>query len=110
MNGAAFHAFISLQNPSVHIARRFSKKDLDRLFLKDQWIMRKKFYWNTALILPILFTRWLKKLGLLKMSDVEMTNPVIDKVLYAVLSLERMIFKKLSFMPGLSLYCVAQKK
>jgi len=110
INVAAFDVLTTLQNASVQVARRFSRKDIDCLFERDQWVIHEKFYWNTLLMLPSLLIRGLKKIGFIKMGDVEMTTPFLNKSLYVLLLLERTIFKKLPFMPGLSLYCIVQKR
>ena len=97
---------------AVHARERYVPRKFARKIEEAGFSVKKLSYYNSFLF-PVVFTvRKLDNIFFPKRkpkSDVKETNPIINSILYSILSLEATIIKRSGFPIGVSFICVGKK-
>ena len=114
INVAAMPQLAGRHDIRDHGGRRFLKSELSRLLTDNGFTIETLRYWNTILVPPIWFVRFIQNnFGLREIgtgpSEIELPNEFLNKFLVALLSFEEKLALKTIFPFGCSLFAVAQK-
>lgn len=103
----AFNFLFSSHDKALGHIRRYSKKDLNNLFLNFKKI--KLTYWNFFIFPFISIIRILKKNSKPKVDKININSSFIDSLLYYLLKIENFLVKYISLPYGLSLFMIYKK-
>jgi SAM-dependent methyltransferase len=113
LNIPCFNFLTSTHDEAIYTARRYREKEIILKLHNAGFVIERIICWNTILF-PIitvirLIKKWLRFSAAVKKSDIRPVMPILNAVLYAILSLETfwLSFANLPF--GLSILCIAKK-
>jgi ubiquinone/menaquinone biosynthesis C-methylase UbiE len=93
--------------------RRYEKSQFRRRLINSGFNIERFSYWNFTLFIPIFIFRRLQRIVSSKNnkyeSELKKSNPVINKMLKIVLSIENRILNKINFPIGVSLFAICKK-
>lgn len=109
----AFNLLYSLHDKAADTKRRYTKDYLKEKLIKCGFVIRRVTYANT-LLFPFelfwrIFAKFFKNNNSTLNSDLNKTNKFLNKLFLYVLTLEKMILKKIDLPFGLSIICIAEK-
>lgn len=97
-----------------HHYRRYSRKQLSRIFADAGFTVDRSSYWNAVLFFPVAMIRIAKRLfsrnGEKKSDQFYKVNPFINNTLIKMLKFENGIVEKIDMLFGVSLFCVGSKR
>jgi SAM-dependent methyltransferase len=99
-----------------HHYRRYTQKQLEKLFIKPEGNILKNSFFNTLLFFPIYLFRKMQSLVKRKQevtsaSDFDLvTSPMLNGIFKLIFSLERKLLRYFSFPVGVSLLLIWRKK
>jgi SAM-dependent methyltransferase len=108
----AFRALWSKHDEDNKHCRRYTKRELQNIFAKNDFSILKASYWNIILFFPTLFYRLLMRSFLKRYSgdQLKKSNYVLNHLLSKLLSIENFFLKiGLSYPIGISVFVVAKK-
>ncbi len=106
----AFMFMWGLQDEVAHHFRRYSKKELKQLVLRNGFKVERITYFNFFMFLPIAIVRILQKVVPPKRSsDFDINNTFINIILTKLFVLEAKLLKYINFPFGVSLIVVIKK-
>jgi SAM-dependent methyltransferase len=112
--GPAFMALWSEQDNLSNHFRRYHRNELRLILKKTEFKIHRLSFWNTILFIPILTIRFLFKLikteTNMTYNQLQVPNPLINRVLKKLLIIENMILMKTNLPIGVSLFAICQKK
>lgn len=92
--------------------RRYTKKAVMSIIKLNKFEIDKISYWNISLFIPVLLVRWFQKIIInknQKVGDLKVLNPLINKALIFLFSIENLLLNVISYPFGVSVYCIAKK-
>lgn len=107
LNVPAYQWLYSSHDVAVHTGRRFTRGGINGLLRAAGFDVLESSYWNTALFPAICAVRLLRRWVPPGSSDVKAGSPLINKVLGALLSLERVCMALFGLPFGVSIFVVA---
>lgn len=106
---SAFKCLKSGHDKAVHGRTRFSLEELASKIRKAGFLVEKQNYFNFFLF-PIVFCfRKLNPFSKSNSSDINVTNPILNKLLLSALRFEILLSKRVCFPFGVSIFFVARK-
>lgn len=107
----AFMFMWGLQDEVAHHFRRYSKRELINLMLRNGFEVERITYFNSFMFIPIAMIRLFQKIiPPRRSSDFEINNRFINVILSKVFSLEARLLKYINFPFGVSLLVIIKKK
>lgn len=94
----------------VSTRNRYTKKELKNKILEAGFKIKKLTYANFFLFPFAYIKRLFEEEDNTPVSDIKKTNPLINSLLYKILSHEAKLLKVINLPWGLSIICIAQKK
>ena len=111
LNLPAYQWLYSSHDVHVHTARRFTKREVERMLQNAGFEIVYTTYWNSLLFPAIALTRLWRKRRPLPASDLDGTTGTLAAAIFAlVLALERALLRIAPLPFGLSILCVARKR
>ncbi|MFH0773111.1 MAG: class I SAM-dependent methyltransferase [bacterium] len=107
----AFDWLWSKWDEILHHKRRYTKKQLENIFIKEDFEIKKITYIYSFLIIPSLIIRKIK--GLCQQSyssDFQINNPIVNSLLLFLSKLEQKWINRYDMPFGTSVLCIAQKR
>ena len=93
--------------------RRYEKSQFRSRLIDSGFNIERSSYWNFTLFIPILIFRRLQRVLSSKnnnyKSELKKSNPIINKLLKIILSIENHILIKINFPIGVSLFAICKK-
>lgn len=108
INVPAYQWLYSSHDVAVHTERRFTRGAINALLREAGFEVVASSYWNTLLFPPICAVRLLRRWVPPGTSDVKAGNPLVNRILTAMLALERTGMKCFSLPFGVSIFVVAR--
>lgn len=107
----AFSWLWSRWDEVLHHRRRYNKRMLEKVLIKEGFEVVKISYLYSFLIFPAFIIRSIKKLipGKSYSSDFKLTFPIVNKLMVLACDLERMLMMRASIPFGTSLVVLARK-
>lgn len=93
--------------------RRYTKKELRTKIENENFEIIKASYWNFFLFIPVYLFRKISSLfnkNKSGESDIQIGNPIINKLLLQLIILENKLLKYINFPFGVSAFCIAKKR
>lgn len=92
--------------------RRYTKNELEAKLAAQNLVIVKSGYWNFSLFIPVYLFRKLSSNLKNKSteSDITIGNPIINKLLLSVVSVENALLRVFPFPFGVSTFCIAEKR
>lgn len=113
INCAALEIFRSQHDEVVHTKKRFSKKELENVFEKNNFIVLKSSYRVFFLSFPILLVKMTKRIFKSKtnppISDQWMPPEPINNLLFKIQHAENKLIKRFNLFFGSSVFLIAKK-
>ena len=107
----AFMFMWGLQDEVAHHFRRYSKKELIDLALRNGFKIERISYFNFFMFFPILFVRLIQKLVPPKRSsDFDINNRVVNYILTKLFVFESFLLRYINFPFGVSLLVVLKRQ
>ena len=107
INVPAYQWLYSSHDVAVHTGRRFTRGGINGLLRDAGFQVLESSYWNTALFPAICAVRLLRRWAPPGTSDVKAGSPLVNKVLGALLALERACMALFPLPFGVSIFVVA---
>jgi SAM-dependent methyltransferase len=108
INVPAYQWLYSSHDVAVQTGRRFTRGQINGLLSEAGFDVIKSSYWNTALFPAICAVRLLRRWVPPGTSDVKEGNPTINRLLGALLAMERACMRCCSLPFGVSVFVVAR--
>lgn len=108
LNAAALNYLFSAQDYAWHIKKRYNKKELTDLLIKNNFSIQKATYRIFLLFPFVLISKYINKNN--TESDTDKTNLFFNSVFTPVMYFEFLISKYFDLPVGSSIFVVAQKK
>ena len=93
--------------------RRYEKSQFHKRLINSGFNIERSSYWNFTLFIPIFIFRRFQRIVSSRnneyKSELKKSNPIINKLLKIVLSIENHILNKINFPIGVSLFAVCKK-
>lgn len=93
--------------------RRYTKKELRTKIENENFEIIKASYWNFFLFIPVYLFRKISSLfnkNKTGESDIQIGNPIINKLLLQLIIFENKLLKYINFPFGVSTFCIAKKR
>ena len=110
INVPAYQWLYSSHDVAVQTGRRFTRGQINELLREAGFDVIESSYWNTALFPAICAVRLLRRWVPPGASDVKAGNPIINRLLGALLALERACMRCCSLPFGVSVFVVARRR
>lgn len=110
INVPAYQWLYSSHDVAVQTGRRFTRGQINGLLREAGFDVIKSSYWNTALFPAICAVRLLRRWVQPGTSDVKEGNPIINRLLGALLATERACMRCCSLPFGVSVFVVARSR
>jgi SAM-dependent methyltransferase len=92
--------------------RRYTKNELSTKIQNENLEIIKSSYWNFFLFVPVFIFRKIASLfnkNKSGESDIQIGNPIINKLLLQLIIFENKLLKRVNFPFGVSTFCIAKK-
>ena len=110
INVPAYELLRSTHDTAIHTKRRYTRKQIVSRIEEAGFRVTKATYWNTFLFPPMLLIRALRRWRNRETeSDLRPAPPAINRLLYGLLLLERVLIRWVSLPFGLSVLCRAER-
>ncbi len=110
INVPACQWLYSSHDVAVQTGRRFTRGQINGLLREAGFELIESSYWNTALFPAICGVRLLRRWVPPGTSDVKAGNPIINRLLGALLAMERACMRCCSLPFGVSVFVVARRR
>lgn len=111
INVPAYEWMWSTHDDAVHTGRRFTRPELARLLEDAGFEVVQLTHWNTLLFPLIAVTRFLRRHGTARASDIHDARPGLTHgALAAIFAVERRLMRLFPLPFGLSIFAVAKKR
>jgi len=110
VNVPAFEFLRSTHDAAIHTQRRYTRKQIVSRVEEAGLRVTKATYWNTLLFPPVVLVRTLRRWrGRETESDLRPVPPMVNRLLYRLILLERTLIRWASLPFGLSVLCRAER-
>ncbi|MCX6732106.1 MAG: class I SAM-dependent methyltransferase [Candidatus Roizmanbacteria bacterium] len=107
----AFHWLWSKWDEILHHKRRYTKRDLEKVLVKEGFVVQRNTYIHSFLIIPVFIVRKLKELQhKTYSSDFQINSIFTNRILHFISKLEQMWVNRYDMPLGTSVLCIAQKR
>jgi SAM-dependent methyltransferase len=111
VNVPAYNWLRSRHDAAIHTGQRFTRPQLQHLLENNGFEVRRITYWNTLLFPPALVVRLLRQHSTAETSDLEGAREgALNRVLGAVLAVERALLRIAPLPFGLSVFATATRR